>query len=105
MIVAVIQNDDLHVYEKTKRMDAEYCILTAAKIIAPLIEDTFSIGPSRLLVFNTSIYVYFCYFHSQLCNPTLLRYSSIIMHMENMCFIAREWCFLHFFDFRIRLVR
>jgi hypothetical protein len=39
-----IQNDDLHKYEMKKCKDAEYCILTAAKLIAPLIENTFSMG-------------------------------------------------------------
>lgn len=42
-----IQNDDLHKYEIQKRKDAEYCILTAAKLIAPLIEETFSEGNKR----------------------------------------------------------
>ncbi|KAJ8956024.1 hypothetical protein NQ318_006300 [Aromia moschata] len=44
LIATAIQNDDLHNYEIQKRRDAEYCILTAAKLIAPLIEDTFSEG-------------------------------------------------------------
>lgn len=44
IIAAAIRNDDLHIYEMNKRADAEYCILTAAKIVAPLIEDNFSAG-------------------------------------------------------------
>ncbi|XP_017786261.1 PREDICTED: intraflagellar transport protein 88 homolog [Nicrophorus vespilloides] len=44
LIASAIRNDDLHVYEMKKRSDAEHCILTAAKLIAPLIEDTFSDG-------------------------------------------------------------
>ncbi|KAI4470503.1 intraflagellar transport protein 88 [Holotrichia oblita] len=44
MIATAIQNDDLHTYEKQKKSDAEYCILVAAKLIAPLIESTFSAG-------------------------------------------------------------
>ncbi|KAJ8973762.1 hypothetical protein NQ317_017564 [Molorchus minor] len=44
LIARAIQNDDLHNYENQKRKDAEYCILTAAKLIAPLVEDTFSEG-------------------------------------------------------------
>ncbi|KAI4470504.1 intraflagellar transport protein 88 [Holotrichia oblita] len=43
MIATAIQNDDLHTYEN-KKSDAEYCILVAAKLIAPLIESTFSAG-------------------------------------------------------------
>ncbi|KAJ3629284.1 hypothetical protein MTP99_013684 [Tenebrio molitor] len=44
LITMAIQNDDLHKYEMKKCKDAEYCILTAAKLIAPLIENTFSMG-------------------------------------------------------------
>lgn len=44
LIAATIRNDDLHIYETMKRKDAEYCILTAAKLIAPLVGDTFSEG-------------------------------------------------------------
>ncbi|KAL3284015.1 hypothetical protein HHI36_018185 [Cryptolaemus montrouzieri] len=43
-IASVIRNDDLHTYEIQKRKEAEFCILNAAKLIAPLIEDTFSAG-------------------------------------------------------------
>ncbi|ERL88084.1 hypothetical protein D910_05473 [Dendroctonus ponderosae] len=35
-----IQDDHLHKYEALKRKDAEYCILTAAKLIAPFVEDS-----------------------------------------------------------------
>lgn len=44
IIAAAIRNDSLHVYEMNQKSDAEYCILTAAKIIAPHIEDSFSAG-------------------------------------------------------------
>ncbi|XP_074034344.1 intraflagellar transport protein 88-like protein nompB isoform X4 [Leptinotarsa decemlineata] len=44
LIALAIQNDDLHNYENQKRKEAEYCILTAAKLIAPFIEDSFSEG-------------------------------------------------------------
>lgn len=42
-----IQNDDLHKYEVQKRKDAEYSILTAAQLIAPLVEETFSEGNKK----------------------------------------------------------
>ncbi|KAJ3660276.1 hypothetical protein Zmor_004731 [Zophobas morio] len=44
LIAMAIQNDDLHKYETKLCKDAEYCILTAAKLIAPLIENSFSMG-------------------------------------------------------------
>lgn len=44
IIAAAIRNDDLHTYELKRRSDAEYCILTAAKLIAPHIEENFSAG-------------------------------------------------------------
>ncbi|KAK9881542.1 hypothetical protein WA026_016420 [Henosepilachna vigintioctopunctata] len=44
LIASVTRNDDLHNYEITKRKEAEFCILNAAKLIAPLIEDSFSAG-------------------------------------------------------------
>ncbi|CAH1961917.1 unnamed protein product [Acanthoscelides obtectus] len=44
LIATAIQNDDLHQYEIKRRQDAEYCILTAAKLIAPFVEDNFSAG-------------------------------------------------------------
>lgn len=42
-----IQNDDLHKYELAKRKDAEYCILTAAKLIAPFIEASLNEGTNK----------------------------------------------------------
>lgn len=40
-----IQNDDLHMYEIKKRREAEYCILTAAKLIANAhLDDSFTEG-------------------------------------------------------------
>ncbi|XP_056633007.1 intraflagellar transport protein 88 homolog [Diorhabda sublineata] len=44
LIALAIQDDDLHRYEMKKRKEAEYCILTAAKLIAPFIEDSFGKG-------------------------------------------------------------
>lgn len=44
MIAAAIRNDDQHTYEKQKQANAEHCILTAAKIIGPVVENTFSEG-------------------------------------------------------------
>ncbi|XP_028129725.2 intraflagellar transport protein 88 homolog [Diabrotica virgifera virgifera] len=44
LIALAIQDDDLHRYETQKRREAEYCILTAAKLIAPFIEETFGKG-------------------------------------------------------------
>lgn len=39
-----IRNDELHKYEQKRKADAEYCILTAAKLISPIIEHNFSAG-------------------------------------------------------------
>ncbi|CAH1102173.1 unnamed protein product [Psylliodes chrysocephalus] len=44
LIALAIQDDDLHKYETAKRKEAEYCILTAARLIAPYIEETFGEG-------------------------------------------------------------
>ncbi|XP_030766229.1 LOW QUALITY PROTEIN: intraflagellar transport protein 88 homolog [Sitophilus oryzae] len=44
LLALAIKDDDLHKYEVQKRHDAEYCILTAAKLIAPFVEDNFSDG-------------------------------------------------------------
>ncbi|XP_054163457.1 intraflagellar transport protein 88 homolog [Oppia nitens] len=44
MLVEVIKNDDLRKLEKKKRHDIEWSILTGAKLIAPVIGDTFSQG-------------------------------------------------------------
>lgn len=52
MIATAIRNDDLHTYEKQKQANAEHCILTAAKIIGPVIENTFSEGMLRKLEQN-----------------------------------------------------
>lgn len=52
----------MHVYEQKRREDAEYCILTAAKLIAPHIEETFSAGVLQLCIFFyqcTSHYFYY----------------------------------------------
>ncbi|CAG2176940.1 unnamed protein product, partial [Oppiella nova] len=44
LLVEVIKNDDLRQWEKQKRHDSEWSILTAAKLVAPVIGDTFSQG-------------------------------------------------------------
>ncbi|XP_046992118.1 intraflagellar transport protein 88 homolog isoform X2 [Schistocerca americana] len=46
LILEVIKNDSLHKIEQKMKNDAERSILTAAKLIAPVIEDTFSAGYS-----------------------------------------------------------
>lgn len=50
MITESIRNDEIHMYEKKKQMNAEYCILTAAKLISPIIETTFREGNLLLLL-------------------------------------------------------
>lgn len=49
LVATAIQNDDLHQYENQKRKDAEYCILTAAKLVASFVEDNFSDGEYELV--------------------------------------------------------
>lgn len=44
LIVDAIKNDELHKYEQNLKKDAEYCVLTAAKLIAPVIDENFSSG-------------------------------------------------------------
>ncbi|CAG9770980.1 unnamed protein product [Ceutorhynchus assimilis] len=44
LLALAIQNDDLHKYEMAKKKDAEYCILTSAKLIAPFVEESLDKG-------------------------------------------------------------
>lgn len=50
--MSAIRNDDLHMYEKKKRAEAEYCVITAAKLIAPLLENSFSEGENKKFLFR-----------------------------------------------------
>ncbi|KAL1518115.1 hypothetical protein ABEB36_001787 [Hypothenemus hampei] len=44
LLALSIQDDDLHKYEQSRKKDAEYCILMAAKLIALFVEDTLNEG-------------------------------------------------------------
>ncbi|XP_074642143.1 intraflagellar transport protein 88 homolog [Tubulanus polymorphus] len=44
LILEVIKNDSLRQIERTRKSEAERCIKTAAKMIAPVIETTFAAG-------------------------------------------------------------
>ena len=44
LIMEVIKNDSLRRLERVKKHESENCILTAAKLISPMIEDSFSAG-------------------------------------------------------------
>ncbi|CAG2067727.1 unnamed protein product, partial [Timema podura] len=44
LIMEVIKNDSLHKLERQIKQEAERSILTAAKLISPVIEDSFSTG-------------------------------------------------------------
>ncbi len=46
MLLEVVKNDALRQWEKARKHDAERTILTAAKIISPMIASTFSGGYS-----------------------------------------------------------
>lgn len=46
LILEAIKNDDLRKIERAKRHEAEHAILTAAKLISPVIEENFSLGYS-----------------------------------------------------------
>ncbi len=39
-----LNNDSLHRLERQAKFEGERCILMAAKLISPVIEDTFSVG-------------------------------------------------------------
>ena len=41
LILEVIKNDSLRKIERSRRNEAEHCILTAAKLISPVINPTF----------------------------------------------------------------
>jgi intraflagellar transport protein 88 len=49
LILEVIKADSLWKLERGIRQEAERSILTAAKLISPVIEDTFSAGNSERL--------------------------------------------------------
>lgn len=44
LVLEAIRTDSLHAFEKQLKRDAERSILTAAKLIAPVIEDNFTSG-------------------------------------------------------------
>jgi intraflagellar transport protein 88 len=44
LLVELLKNDSLSKYEKEKRTYAERCIITAARLIAPMVETTISKG-------------------------------------------------------------
>jgi len=46
LLVEVLKNDKLRKLEKEKKTYAERCVLSAARLIAPVIENTFSDGYS-----------------------------------------------------------
>lgn len=44
MLKEALTNDPLHRLERQAKVDAERCILMAAKLISPVIDNNFSIG-------------------------------------------------------------
>ena len=44
LILEAIKNDDLRKIERQRKHEAEHAILTAAKLISPVIDDSFSAG-------------------------------------------------------------
>uniref|UniRef100_A0A0K2V4U7 Intraflagellar transport protein 88 homolog [Monodelphis domestica] n=1 Tax=Lepeophtheirus salmonis TaxID=72036 RepID=A0A0K2V4U7_LEPSM len=44
LIIEAIKNDNLRRIERSKKQESEYCILTAAKLISPMIEDNYTQG-------------------------------------------------------------
>ena len=44
LLVEVLKNDKLRKLEKEKKTYAERCVLSAARLIAPVIENTFAEG-------------------------------------------------------------
>ena len=44
LLLEIIRDDSLRRHEREQRDAAEYCILTAAKLMAPLIEGNFAAG-------------------------------------------------------------
>merc|ERR1712088_429679 len=62
LILEAIKNDDLRKMERAKKYEAEHSILTAAKLISPVIEETFSLG------YNWCVDTIKLSTHSQLAN-------------------------------------
>ena len=44
MLKEALTNDPLHRFERQSKAEAERCILMAAKLISPVIEDNFGVG-------------------------------------------------------------
>ena len=51
LLLEVIRNDSLRSLEKQFKREAERSILTAAKLIAPVVEDSFTAGNLYLVSF------------------------------------------------------
>lgn len=80
LILEVIKNDNLRKIERAKKHEAEHCILTAAKLISPMIEDSFSSG------YNWCVDTIKMSQHSQLAND--LEINKAVMFLRQKDFAS-----------------
>jgi intraflagellar transport protein 88 len=77
LILEAIKNDDLRKMERAKRYEAEHNILTAAKLISPVIEDTFSLG------YNWCVDTIKLSIHSQLASDLEINKAVMFLRQKN----------------------
>ena len=78
LILEVIKNDSLRKIERSKRSESEHNILMAAKLIAPMIEESFSSG------YNWCVDTIKLSQHSQLAND--LEINKAVMYLKQKDF-------------------
>ena len=77
LILEAIKNDDLRKIERARRHEAEHAILTAAKLISPVIEDNFSAG------YNWCVDTIKMSAHSQLANDLEINKAVMFLRQKN----------------------
>ena len=77
LILEAIKNDDLRKIERARRHEAEHAILTAAKLISPVIEETFSAG------YNWCVDTIKLSAHSQLANDLEINKAVMFLRQKN----------------------
>ena len=77
LILEAIKNDDLRKIERSRRHEAEHSILTAAKLISPVIEETFSSG------YNWCVDTIKMSSHSQLANDLEINKAVMFLRQKN----------------------
>ena len=77
LILEAIKNDDLRKIERARRHEAEHAILTAAKLISPVIEENFSEG------YDWCVDTIKMSAHSQLANDLEINKAVMFLRQKN----------------------